>query len=295
MRVFVTGATGFIGSATVKDLIKAGHQVLGLSRSDAGAEALSAAGAEVLRGDLEDLDSLKRGAAGADGVIHLAFIHDFSKFAENGQIDKRAIAAMGEAIAGADKPFIATSGTLLVGPGHLATEDIGPRQGEGIPRVSEQSAQTLAAEGLRAMSIRLPPTVHGEGDHGFIPQIIEVAKAKGVSAYVGDGSGRWPAVHRIDAASAYRLALEKGTKGATYHAVAEQGVATKAIAEVIGRRLGVPVISVSPEEAGAHFGFLGMFFGLDAPASSARTQAELGWSWSQPDLLADLDRHYFAT
>jgi nucleoside-diphosphate-sugar epimerase len=293
VRIFVTGASGFIGSAVVRDLLKAGHQVLGLVRSNAAAETLAAIGAKAQRGDLEDLDSLKRGAADCDGVAHLAFIHDFSKFAENGQIDKRAIAALGEALAGSGKPVVVTSGTALVAPGRLATEEMAPLQGEMIPRVSEQAAQALAAEGLRACSIRLPPTVHGEGDHGFVPQIIAAARAKGVSAYIGDGQNRWPAVHRVDAAPLYRLALEQGVAGAAYHGVAEEGVPAKAIAELIGRRLNLPVVSKTPEEAGEHFGFLGMFFGLDCPASSALTRAQLGWTTSHPGLLADLDHAYY--
>ena len=254
---------------------------------------MAAIGAEAQRGDLEDLDSLKRGAAACDGVAHLAFVHDFSKFAENGQIDKRAIAAMGEALAGSGKPLVVTSGTALVAPGRLATEDMAPLHGEMIPRVSEQAAGALAAQGLRASSIRLPPTVHGEGEHGFIPQLIEIARAKGVSAYVGDGQNRWPAVHRLDAAPLYRLALEQGVAGAAYHGVAEEGVPAKAIAELIGRRLNLPVVSKTPEEAGEHFGFLGMFFGLDCPASSALTRAQLGWTTSHPGLLADLDHAYY--
>jgi nucleoside-diphosphate-sugar epimerase len=293
MRVFVTGATGFIGAPTVRALIDAGHEVTGLARTYEKAAALTAAGAAVLRGDLEDLDSLKRGAAASDGVLHLAFVHDFSKFVENGQIDKRAIEAMGEVLAGSDRPIVVTSGTLLVGPGKLATEDTPAPSMDGIPRLSEKAASTLAAQGVKASAIRLPPTVHGAGDHGFIPQIVQIARAKGVSAYVGDGQGRWPAVHRFDAAHLYRLVLEKGVKGGTYHAVAEEGVPTRRIAEVIGRRLNLPVVSKSLEEAGDHFGFLGLFFGADAPASSAKTQAELGWAWSQPDLLTDLEENYF--
>ena len=297
MRVFVTGASGFVGSAVVQNLLKAGHQVLGLARSDASAEAVAAAGAEVHRGDLEDIDSLKAAAAACDGVAHLGFIHDFSRFAENGQIDKRAIEAMGEALAGTNKPLVVSSGTLLVAmvrPGQVGTEDVAPPQDTaGVPRVSEQSANALVAKGVRASSIRLSPTVHGEGDHGFVPNLVQIARARGVSAYIGDGSSRWPTVARLDAADLYRLALEKGRGGAAYHAVGEEGVKSKDIAEMIGRKLNLPVVSKTPEEAGEHFSFLAMFFGLDAPASSAITQSELGWRPTGPGLLEDMERYYF--
>ena len=296
MRVFLTGATGFIGSAIVPELLRAGHQVLGLARSDARAQALAATGAQVHRGDLEDLDSLRAGAAACDGVIHTAFIHDFSKFAENGQIDKRAIETMGAVLAGSGKPLVVSSGTGLVAPGRVATEDMAA-DGEDLPRVSEQTALAQVARGVRAMAIRLPPTVHGAGDHGFVPHIVDVARSAGVSAYVGDGANRWPAVHRLAAARLYRLALEKGTAGARYHAVAEDGVATRAIAQTIGQRLHLPVVSKTPEEAGAHFAvhgmaFIGMLFSLDIAASSAWTQAELGWTPDGPSLLSDLETHY---
>ena len=294
MRIFVTGATGFVGSAVVADLIGAGHSVLGLARSNANADALEAAGAEVHRGSLEDLDSLKRGAAGSDGVIHCAFIHDFSKFAENGAIDKRAIEAMGEALENSGRPLIVSSGVALLPSGEVSTERSRRPAGSNFPRVSEEAALGFAPRGVAGMAVRLSPTVHGAGDHGFVPLLMAIAREKGVSAYVGDGLNRWPAVHRLDAARVYRLALEKGAPGAIYHAVAEEGVPFRDIAGAIGERLGVPVASVPPETAAGHFGFLGMFAGLDMPSSSAITRAALGWSPTGPGLLADIDQHYSA-
>jgi nucleoside-diphosphate-sugar epimerase len=293
MRVFVTGAAGFVGSAVVPELIGAGHKVVGLCRSDANSQALAAMGAEIHHGSLEDLESLKRGAAESDGVIHLAFIHDFSKYAENGQTDKRAIEAMGEALAGSDRPLIVTSGTALVAPGQVATEDMFNATAV-FPRVSEQTAMALHMErGLRTMAIRLAPTVHGKGDKGFVRWIIDAARTKGVSAYVGDGQNRWTAVHRRDAGSLYRLALEKGKGGAIYHGVAEEGVAFKDIATAIGKQLNLPVVSRTPEEAADHFGFLGMFAGLDIPASSVKTQTALGWRPTHAALIPDMEENYF--
>lgn len=290
MRVFVTGATGFIGTVVVQDLIRAGHQVLGLTRSDAGAEALATAGAQVHRGDLEDLESLRAGAAMSDGVIHTAFIHDFSKFKENGQIDRRAIEAIGLVLAGSDRPFVVTSGTLLVNPGHIATEDMPVPNDSSIPRVSEQTALSLIPKGVRASIVRLPQ-VHDRDKAGLVTFLIAAAREKGVSAYIGDGRNRWSAVHRLDVPPLYRLALERAPAGATYHAVAQQGVPLRDIAEAIGRGLKLPAVSKSGDEATKHFGALTIFAGMDGPASSALTQQRLGWRPTQSTgLIADLDQ-----
>jgi len=295
MRVFITGAAGFIGTATTRELIANGHQVVGLARSDANAAALKAAGADVQRGSLEDLDALRKGAQESDGTIHLAFIHDFSKFAENGQIDKRAIQAMGDALEGTHKPFIVTSGTGLIAPGMVITEDMRREASADVPRVSEQAGLAYASRGVRAMAIRLPQVHGADGKAGLITYLLEHARQKGAAAYVGDGTERWAAAHRLDVARLYRLALEKGAVDGIYHAVGEEGVPLREITEVIGRALNVPVVSISRAEAGDYYGPLAMFVGLDMPASSALTQKRLDWKPTQIGLIADISqRGYFA-
>jgi len=288
MRVFLTGATGFVGTAVARELRGAEHSVLGLARNDAAAAALAAEGVDAHRGELTDLESLAAGARACDGVIHCAFIHDFSRFMENMEIDRRAVEAMIDALAGSAKPFILTSGIAMVAPGRVATEADPPTDfGRGA---TETFAREAASRGVRTIVMRLPPSVHGNGDHGFVPRLIGIARDKNVSAYVGDGANRWAAGHRLDAARLYRRALEKAPAGTVLHAVGDEGVPTREIAAAIGRGLGLPVESRTTEAAPDHFGFLGTFFGMDIAASNRATQAELGWSPREPGLLADLGR-----
>lgn len=288
MRVFVTGAAGFIGTETTKELIANGHQVLGLARSEENAVALKKLGAEVHRGSLQDLESLKSGAKDADGVIHLAFIHDFTKFAENGAIDKTAIEAMGDVLVGTNKPFIVTSGTGLIAPGVMVDEKMRRDASSHVPRVSEQAGLAYAKRGVRAMTIRLPQVHGGDGKAGLITYLVELARQKGAAGYVGEGAERWAAAHRLDVARLYRLALEKGTADGIYHAVGEEGVPMRPVIEIIGRALNVPVTSIKKEEAGEYYGPLSMFAGLDMPASSALTQQRLGWTPTGIGLIADI-------
>jgi nucleoside-diphosphate-sugar epimerase len=306
MRVFVTGASGWIGSAVVPELIGAGHQVTGLARSDASAAALTAAGAQVHRGTLDDLDSLRSAAAASDGVIHLAFKHDIAfsgGFQDAADADRRAVETFGEALAGSDRPFLIASGTLGLAPGRVGTErdghgpDTAVAAMGGGPQTRHATAElvlSLASLGVRSSVVRLPPTNHGDGDNGFMAALVGIARDKGVAGYIGDGSNRWPAVHRLDSAHLFRLALEQAPAGSTLHAVAEEGVPIRAVAEVIGRHLDLPVVSIAPGDAAAHFAWLGAFIGADSPASSTLTRELLGWHPTQPGLIDDLDKgHYF--
>jgi nucleoside-diphosphate-sugar epimerase len=306
MRVFVTGASGWIGSAVVGELIDAGHQVVGLARSDGSADALTAAGAEVHRGTLDDLEGLRSAAGASDGVIHLAFKHDLAfsgDFQGAADADRRAVETLGDGLAGSDRPLVIASGTLGLAPGRLATE----RDGHGAnatPAALGAGPQTrlataeltlaLASRGVRSSVVRLPPTNHGDGDNGFVAALVRIAREKGVSGYVGDGTNRWPAVHRLDSARLFRLALESAPAGSTLHAIADEGVPIRDIAEVIGRHLDLPVVAISPDDAGEHFAWLAGFLAADSPASSALTRELLGWDPTHPGLIADLEQgHYF--
>ena len=291
MRVFVTGATGWVGTAVIEELVNAGHTVTGLARSEAAAASLASAGVAVQRGSLEDLASLQAGAAASEAVIHAAFNHDFSRFAENGEAERNAIAALGSALVGTTRPLIVTSGVAMLAPGRVATEDdVRNPIAVPFPRDPETAAVAVAERGVRVSLIRLAPSVHGAGEHhGFVSRVIALAREHGASAYIDNGENRWPGVHRRDAARLYRLALERSAEYAVYHAVADEGVVFRDIAEVIGRRLNVPVVSTSGDGVGAHFGAFAMFAQIDCRASSAKTRQLLGWHPTEPALLADLN------
>lgn len=293
MRIFVTGASGFIGSAVTENLLAAGHHVTGLARSDASAAAISAAGAEVHRGDLDDLDTLRVGAAAADGVIHLAFHHDFDDYARAAELDRRAIDTLGAALAGSGRPLVVTSGLLgLTGANGLVTEQ--DSASPTSPRWSEAAALPWVDRGVRVALLRLPPTVHGVGDHGFLAHLVGVARERGISGYPGEGTNRWPAVHRLDAAELFRVAVESAPAGAVLHAVDDEGVAVRDIAELIGRRLGLPVSSIAADAVADHFGWIGAMFTLDVPTSSDRTRRLTGWRPTHTGLIEDLQQgHYF--
>ncbi len=294
MRIFVTGASGFVGTAVVRELLQAGHQVVGLARSDAGAKIVADAGPIVYRGDVGTPESLTRGASEADAVIHTAFNHDFSKFKENSESDRRAIATLGSALAGSKRPLVITSAIGVLPPGQLVTEQTMPPSHNASPRAaSEEAARALVERGINVSVVRLPPSTHGEGDHGFVPSLIRIAREKRASAYVGEGLNRWPAVHRVDAAKVFRLAMERATPGAYYHAVAEEGVPFREIAEVIGRRLTVPVVAKSQDEAAAHFTWFAHFAAMNVTASSRQTRERLEWRPTLPGLIADLDQPYY--
>lgn len=296
MRIFVTGATGFVGSAVVSNLLAHGHEVLGLVRSDAAAEAVRAAGATAHHGSIYDLDSLKAGADASDAVIHTAFNHDFSRYAENCETDRLVVTALAEALGGSGRPMAVTSGTALVQPGRVAVEDDRPQPGLHPRVATDEAVDAAVAAGINVALVRLPPSVHGIGDHGFVPMLADVARRKGFSAYVGEGANRWSAVHRLDAAELFRRVIEAGVAGGRYHGVAEQGIALADIAAAIGRNLGLPTRAIDPGEATRHFGWLAGFVALDTPTSSARTRAELAWTPTGRPLLEDIaDSAYFAT
>ncbi|MFT3713205.1 MAG: SDR family oxidoreductase [Archangium sp.] len=287
MNIFITGASGFVGSAVIAELLRAGHQVTALARSDESAKKLSDGNVKVLRGSLEDLDSLQRGAHDSEGVIHCAFIHDFANYAASAEADRKAITALGDALAGSGRPLVVTSGAMgfAVNRAIVETDAANPK----APRLTEVAALPFAEKNVRVSVVRLPPTTHGAGDHGFVPELISIAKKTGVSGFVGEGQNRWPAVHRLDAAKVFRLAVEKAPAGSRLHAVAEEGIATKDIAAVIGRKLGLPVASKPAE----HFGWMGRFFSADALVSSEYTRKSLAWEPTHPGLLADLEAAYF--
>ncbi len=290
MRIFVTGATGWIGTAVTGELLAAGHDVVGLARSDSSAEALVARGATPLRGTLDDLGTIKDAAAGSDGVVHLGFVHDFDRFADSGRVERAVVETVGGALAGSDRPFLLASGVAGLAVGRVATEDdVSNQVGPDAPRGgSEALALGYADQGVRSVGLRFAASVHGIGDHGFVATLTQIARERGVSRYIGDGANRWPAVHRSDAARLVALALDAAPAGSVVHAVGEEGVATRHIAEAIGRSLGLPTASVAPEDAAEHFGWMGRFLGLDAPASSARTRERYGWEPTGPTLLEDI-------
>lgn len=289
MRIFVTGASGWIGSATISELRTAGHEVLGLARSEAAADVVRGLGAEVLRGDLNDLDSLRAGATATDGVVHLGYIHDFTRMDDAAVTDRAAIETFGEVLAGSNRPLLIAAGTLGLRPGEVGTEDDHPAPGLH-PRTSNgQIALDLAASGVRSIVVRFAPTVHGPGDHGFVATLVSIAHDKGVSAYIGDGANRWPAIHRLDAARLVCLAIDEAPPATVLHAIAEEGIATREIAEAIGRAHQLPVVSIPEGNADEHFSWLGRFFGFDAPASNAKTRALLDWTPSHPTLIEELD------
>jgi nucleoside-diphosphate-sugar epimerase len=295
MRVFVTGASGWIGAAVVAELIEAGHEVAGLARSDASAAAVQEAGAEVIRGSLDDLDTLTAAATAADGVIHTAYVHDFSQMEAAAVTDRRVITTLGAALEGSDRPLVVTTGTGVLQPGRPVRED--DRHDPSTPghprRENETVALELADRGVRVSVVRPAPSVHGEGDHGFVARLVDIARERGASGYVADGANRWAAVHRLDTARLYRMALEQAPAGSVYHAVGEEGVATRDIADVIARHLNLPLVSVDPGDAAEHFGWLGAFFSWDAPASNALTRERLAWEPTHQGLLADLDEGFY--
>jgi len=296
MRIFVTGASGWIGSAVVPELHRAGHDVLGLARSDGAADIVAGSGGEVLRGDLDDLDALRKGAESCDGVVHLAYNHDFTRMADAARTDRAAIETLGAALEGRGGPLLIASGVVGLSAGRIATEADEPEVGSHPRTASAELARSFASRGVRPVILRFAPTVHGPGDHGFVATLVAIARERGVSGFIDDGANRWPAIHRLDAALLTRLALDGAAAGSAVHATAETGIPTREIAGAIGRGLDLPVRSVPAEDAAAHFGWLARFFAADVPASSEVTQRVLGWRPTNPGLLDDLDAgSYFAT